>query len=329
MRCTRRTLVTSLLSVCGLCVVLATPHALAQPYPNKPIKILIGFAAGGPTDVIARVLAQDMTATLGQSVIVENRTGANSLIATEAVAQAAPDGNTVLFASLSHNVNPLVMKKVNYDPVKSFVPVTLVATLPMIVVTAANSPSNSVKDLIAAAKAKPGAISYGSAGNGGSAHLAGALLQTQSGAEMIHVPFRGNAPALTEVIAGNVSFMFYPVVGIADFVAQKRLKVLAAGTTARHPDFAGVPTMQEMGLKGFDATAPWVGMLAPAGTPADISKKLNDAIVIALAKPEVRERLRGLGAVVIGGSQEDFRQFLPRDREHWVGVIRAAGIQPE
>ncbi len=326
MRCTRRILVTSML---GLCAALAAPHALAQTYPSKPVKILIGFAAGGPTDVIARVLAQDMTATLGQSVIVENRTGANSLIATEAVAQAVPDGYTVLFASLSHNVNPLVMKKVNYDPVKSFVPVTLVAKLPMIVVTAANSPANSISDLLGMAKTKPGAVSYGSAGNGGSAHLAGALLQTQSGADMTHVPFRGNAPALTEVIAGNVSFMFYPAVGIAEFVAQKRLKVLAVGTATRHPDFANVPTMQEMGLKGFDATAPWVGMLAPAGTPADITKKLNDAIATALAKPEVKERLRGLGAIIIGGSQEDFRQFLPKDREHWVQVIKAAGIQPE
>ena len=327
MHSTRRHVLASALA--AMLAWLNAAPALAQPYPSKPVKILIGFAAGGPTDVIARVLAQDMTATLGQSVIVENRTGANSLIATEAVAQSAPDGYTVLFASLSHNVNPLVMKKVNYDPVKSFVPVTLVAKLPMIVVTGANSPANSVNDLVSMAKAKPGAVSYGSAGNGGSAHLAGALLQTQSGADMTHVPFRGNAPALTEVIAGNVSFMFYPAVGIADFVAQKRLKVLAVGTTARHPDFATVPTMQELGLKGFDATAPWVGMLAPAGTPPEITKNLNDAIATALAKADIKERLRGLGAVIIGGSQEDFRQFLPKDREHWVQVIKAAGIVPE
>jgi len=316
-------------AACACAALLAAGIVHAQPYPNKPVRILVGFAAGGPTDVIARVLAQDMTATLGQSVLVENRTGANSLIATEAVAHAAPDGYNLLFASLSHNVNPLLMKKVGYDPLGDFVPVSLTATLPMVVVVGAGSAAGSVQDLVAHAKASPGAVSFGSAGNGGSAHLAGALLQVQSGAQFTHVPFRGNAPALTDVIAGNVSFMFYPIIGIADFMNQKRVKVLAVGTPARHPDFPGVPTMLEMGYKGFDETAPWVGMLAPAGTPAPVVQKIYEAMNAALAKPEVKERLRGLGAVVVGSSPAEFRAFLPKDKERWTQVIKAANIQPE
>jgi len=197
------------------------------------------------------------------------------------------------------------------------------------VVVGSGSTAGSVQDLVAQAKASPGAVSFGSAGNGGSAHLAGALLQVQSGAQFTHVPFRGNAPALTDVIAGNVSFMFYPIIGIADFMNQKRVKVLAVGTPARHPDFPGVPTMLEMGYKGFDETAPWVGMLAPAGTPAPVVQKIYEAMNAALAKPEVKERLRGLGAVVVGSSPAEFRAFLPKDKERWTQVIKAANIQPE
>jgi len=307
----------------------ASGAAWPQAFPNKPLRILVGFAAGGPTDVIARVLAQEMTQSLGQSVFVENRTGANSLIATEAVAHSAPDGYTLLFASLSHNVNPLLMKKTGYDPLGDFAPISMTATLPMVVVVGSGSPANSVKDLVAAAKADPGKVSFGSAGNGGSAHLAGALLQVQAGAQFTHVPFRGNAPALTDVIAGNVSFMFYPIIGIADFMNQKRVKVLAVGTPARHPDFPGVPTMLELGYKGFDETAPWVGMLAPAGTPAPVVQKIYESMNAALAKPEVRERLRSLGAVIVSDKPAEFRAFLVKDKERWQQVIKAANIQPE
>jgi len=319
-------------ALCAATALLAASlfqAAHAQAFPGKPIRILVGFAAGGPTDVIARVLAQEMTGSLGQSVFVENRTGANSLIATEAVAKSPADGYTLLFASLSHNVNPLLMKKVGYDPLGDFAPVSMTATLPMVVVVGSGSQAGSVKELVAMAKAQPGAISFGSAGNGGSAHLAGALLQVQSGAQFTHVPFRGNAPALTDVIAGNVSFMFYPIIGIADFMNQKRVKVLAVGTPSRHPDFPGVPTMLEMGYKGFDETAPWVGMLAPAGTPVPVVQKIHEAMNAALAKPEVKERLRGLGAVVVGNNPAEFRAFLVKDKERWQQVIKAANIQPE
>jgi tripartite-type tricarboxylate transporter receptor subunit TctC len=292
--------------------------------------MLIGFAAGGPTDVIGRILAQHMTSTMGQSVVVENRTGANSLIATREVAKAKPDGYTVLFASLSHNVNRLLLnEKAEYEPLGSFAPVSLVANLPLVVVTAYDAPYKTLQDLIAAAKSKPEAVSYGSAGNGGSAHLAGALMATMTDTKMVHVPFRGNAPALTEVMAGRVSFMFYPMIGIAGHVADKRLRVLAVGSSKPMPDFPGVPTMDASGFPDFEQTAPWVGMLAPAGTPKAIVDQLNAALKKALAQPEIIKRMKDLGASPIGDTPDEFRAFLVKDSERWARVIKASGIKAD
>ena len=271
-----------------------------------------------------------MTATLGQSVVVENRTGANSLIATREVAKAKPDGYTVLFASLSHNVNRLLLnEKAEYEPLGSFAPVSLVANLPLVVATAYDSPYKTLQDLIAAAKSKPEAISYGSAGNGGSAHLAGALMATMTDSKMVHVPFRGNAPALTEVMAGRVSFMFYPMIGIAGQVADKRLRVLAVGSSKPMPDFPGVPTMDASGFPDFEQTAPWVGMLAPAGTPKAIVDQLNAALKKALAQPEIIKRMKDLGASPIGDTPDEFRAFLVKDSERWARVIKASGIKAD
>ncbi len=312
----------------ALCLLIGSP-AIAQEFPTKPIRIVVGFAAGGPTDVIARILAQDMTAMWGQPVIVDNRTGANSLIATETVAQATPDGYTLLFASLSHNVNAILLPNVKYGPLKSFAPVSLAAVLPLLLVAKTDAPFNTVQDLIKLAKAKPGDVTYGSAGNGGSAHLAAALLETSSGTKMTHVPFRGNAPALTEVMAGRVTFMFYPMIGIQDFVQSKRLKVAAVGTAKRHPDYPSVPTMAESGFPGFEDTAPWVGLLAPARTPPAIVSRLNDALRKSIAKPESKKRLEALGAITIGDTPAEFTAFLQKDSDRWARVIKAAGVKAE
>jgi len=311
--------------------LLVTTQVVAQPYPNKPIRIIIGFAPGGPTDVLIRVVAQDMSTSLGQGVAVENRPGANSLIGTQAVARAPGDGYTLLGTTLAHNVNHILMgpEKTQYDPIKDFTAVSLVGLLPLVVVTKPDSPFNSLQDIIAAAKAKPGEISYGSAGNGGSAHLAAALLETRSNTKMIHVPFKGNAPALTEVMAGRVSFMFYPMVGIADQVGQKRLKVLAITTDKRHPDFPDAPTTAEAGFPGFDEYTTGVGIAAPAGVPAPVVAKLNEAIRASLAKPETLQRLRQLGAIAAPSSPDEFRAWLQKDRERWERVIRAAKVTAE
>ena len=206
-----------------LCITLCASLAFAQDFPAKPLRLVIGYAAGGPTDVIGRLIAQDMAASLGQPVVVENKTGANGLIGTLEVKKAPADGYTLLVTTLSHNVNAILLgDKKPYDPLKDFTPISLVAFLPMVMVTAADSPFNTVQDVISAAKGRPGEISYGSAGNGGSAHLAGALLATLTHTQMTHVPFRGNAPALTAVMAGRVSYMFYPMIGITEQIAQKR-----------------------------------------------------------------------------------------------------------
>lgn len=315
--------VAMILAVCPLV-------AAAQPYPSKPVKIVIGFAAGGPTDVIARVIAQDMTASLGQAFIVENRPGANAIIATEFVARAAPDGYTVLFSSLSLLVNAILLEgRAKYDPFKDFAPISNAALLPMVIVTGPQSPFNSMRELIALAKAKPGELSYGTSGHGGSTHLAGAMLENATGTKMINVPFKGNGPALAEVMGGRVTFMFYPAVGIAEQVAAKRLKVLAVATAAPHADFPGVPTMAEAGLSGFEATAPWVGMLAPAGTPAPIVNRLSEAMRKSIARPETRERMKQLGAITVGDTPAEFAAFLKKDHERWAQVIKASGVKAE
>jgi tripartite-type tricarboxylate transporter receptor subunit TctC len=311
-------------------VALAAAPATAQSYPTKPVRIIVGFAAGGPTDVIARLMAQDMTASLGQAVIVENRPGANAIIATDAVARSAPDGYTLLFSSLSLLVNAILSPdKVKYDPFKDFAPVSNAAVLPMVVVTSPETKLNSMQELLAAAKAKPGELTYGTPGQGGSAHLAGALLENLSGTKMTNVPFKGNAPALAEVMAGRVTFMFYPIIGIANHVQAKKLKVLAVGTPKRHPDFPDVPTMAESGFPGFEETAPWVGILAPAGTPAAVINRLSEEMRKSLARPETQERMKALGAVTVGDTPAEFQAFLQKDYERWARVIKAAGVKAE
>ena len=302
----------------------------SQEYPNKPVKFVVGFGAGGPTDVIARIVAQDLTQQMGQAFLVENRPGANAIIATELVARSAPDGYTMLFSSLSLLVNSILPgSKVNYDPFKDFAPVSNAAVLPMVVVTSPETRVNSIQELISRAKEKPGELSYGTSGHAGSTHLAGAMLENFTGTKMINVPFKGNGPALAEVMAGRVTFMFYPAVGIADLVSQKRLKVLAVGTKAPWSDFPGVPTLEEMGLRGFDATAPWVGVLAPAGTPAAVVNRVSAEMRKSLAKPETQARMKQLGAITVADSPSEFAAFLRKDHERWAQVIKTSGIKAE
>ena len=319
---------TSVLAAVALCVLAGGVGA--QSYPSKPVKIVVGFAAGGPTDVIARIVAQDLSTSLGQSFVVENRPGANAIIATEAVARSASDGYTLLFSSLSLLVNAILMEgKVHYDPFKDFAPVSNAAVLPMVVVTSPETRIASMQDLIVLAKAKPGELSYATSGNGGSTHLAGAMLENFTGTKMINVPFKGNGPALAEVMAGRVTFMFYPIVGIADQVSAKKLKVLAVGTPRPHADFPAVPTLEQSGLPGFEETAPWVGMLAPAGTPAAIVNRLGEEMRKSLAKAETKERFRALGAVTVADTPAEFAAFLKKDYERWARVIQASGVKAE
>lgn len=327
----KTTLKTFLVAACAAVCMAASGVAGAQNYPTKPIRLLIGFAAGGPTDVIGRIVAQDMTTILGQPVTVENKTGANALIATQEAKRAAPDGYTILMTTLSHNVNAILMADQKpYDPIADFATVSLVAYLPLVMVTAYESPYKSVQDVITAAKAKPQEVSYASAGNGGSAHLAAALVETQSGTKMTHVPFRGNAPALTEVMAGRVNFMFYPMVGIVNWVKERKLKVLAVSTERPHPDYPGVPTMAQAGFPGFEQYTQGLGIVAPAKTPPAVVNRLNQAVRASLGKPETKDKFKELGAIVEGGSTPaEFQAFLQKDAERWARVIKAAGVKAE
>ena len=302
----------------------------ADAYPNKPIRLLVGFAAGGPTDVIARVLAKDMSQTLGQSIVVDNKAGASSMIATREVKTAAPDGYTLLFSSLGLNVNPILIgEQAGYNPKTDFTPISNAATLPLVAVTAFDAPIKNMPDLLKKARSKPEAVSFASSGNGGSGHLAGELLATLAKSKMLHVPYKGNGPALLEVMAGRVDYMFYPVIGIADNIAAKRLAILAVGTAKRLPQFPDTPTMSESGFPGFEETAPWVGLLGPAKMPAAMVAQLNDAMVKALAKPDVRAQLEKLGAVIVGDSPTAFTAYLKRDYDRWENVIKSAAIKAE
>jgi tripartite-type tricarboxylate transporter receptor subunit TctC len=310
--------------------IFLTTAIKAQDYPAKPVRFVVGFGAGGPTDIIARIVAQDLTVSMGQPFLVENRPGANAIIATDYVARAAPDGYTMLFSSLSLLVNSILPgSKVSYDPFRDFAPVSDAAVLPQVVVASPQMPFSSLGELIALAKQKPGELSYATSGHAGSTHLAGAMLENATGTKMINVPFKGNGPALTEVMAGRVTFMFYPAVGIADLVAQKRLKVLAVATAKPWADFAGVPTMEQLGLHGFEATAPWVGLLAPAGTPPAIVEKVSAEMRKSLARPETLARMKQLGAIVVADSPAEFSAFLKKDHERWAQVIKTSGIKAE
>ena len=318
---TRRSLLVAALT--GLC----SASAWSQAYPTKPIKLLLGFAPGGPLDVYTRVLAQDLSIALGQNVVVENRSGASGQIATDAVAQAEPDGYTLLSTASTFIVNPILMNKPKPDPLKDFVAVSHTAVLPTVLVVAQDSPANSVQDIVKMARGAH--VTYASAGNGGPAHLAGALLAHSTGTPMTHVPFRGAAPAIAEVMSGRVTFTFYTMSGLKEFVTAKRVKPLAITAARRHPDFPNVPTMTEAGIGGFDNVGAWFGIVAPAGTPAAIVARLNSAIDQSLAKPEVRERLVGMGMVPVGGPPSAFKTFLEQDSVRWTALIKAADIKAE
>ena len=318
---TRRTLIA--LAVAGV----GGSSAWSQAYPTKPIKLLIGFAAGGPLDLYTRILAQDMAIGLGQPVVVENRAGASGQIATDAVAQAEPDGYTLLSTASTFIVNPILMNKPKPDPLKDFVAVSHTAVLPTVLVVAQDSAANSVQDIVKMARTSH--VTYASAGNGGPAHLAGALLAHGTGTAMTHVPFKGAAPAIAEVMSGRVTYTFYTMSGLKEYVAAKRVKPLAITAAARHPDFPTVPTMTEAGISGFDNVGAWFGIVAPAGTPPAVVARLNAVIDRSLAKPEVHEKLVGMSMVPVGGSPSAFKTFLEQDSVRWTALIKAADIKAE
>ena len=322
-----RQLCSSLFSVAALAAALSGAPVHAQE--GQPIKLLIGFAAGGPTDVIGRLIGGEAGQSLKQPVVVENLTGASGNVATMALLKAPPDGNTLLVTSLTHNVNTvLIPEQTKYDPINDFVPVSQAVTLFGALIVPYDSPFNSVADLLAKANT-PGGVSYGSAGIGGSGHLAAALLASRAPGTMIHVPFRGNAPAMVEVMAGRVDFMFFPMVGLQQMVQVRKLRVLAVTTAERRPDYPNAPTMAEAGFPGFEGYSNYIGFMTPKGTPPAVAARLHAAIKAAMAKPAVRDQLLSLGAGPVGSSPQEFAAFIVEDRKRWAELISTAKIKAE
>ncbi len=313
-------------AILALVAAPASP-AFAQAFPTKPVKLVVPFPPGGPLDVIGRLIAQRLTEAWGQSVVVDNRPGAGGNIGADVVAKSAPDGYTVVMGALStHAVNPHLFSKLPYDPVKDFAPITLVAITPNVLVVNPSLPVHSVKELIAYAKAHPGKLAFGSGSNGSAGHLAGELLKVDTGIDMIHVPFKGGAPATQALLAGDTQLMFDNLANATPHVKAGKLRALAVTTAERSRLAPDLPTMAEAGVPGFDI-ATWFGLLAPAGTPRDIVAKWNAEVTRILNAPEMRERLMAQGAEPAPTTPDQFAQFIGSELVKYGRIVKASGAK--
>jgi tripartite-type tricarboxylate transporter receptor subunit TctC len=306
----------------------ATP-SFAQSFPEKPIRFVVGFTPGGPSDILARALGQKLGERWSQQVVIENRPGAGGNVAAEAVAKSAPDGYTWLLGNNSIlATNQSLYRSLGYDPVKDFAPVSLVAVQPNILVVNPQVPARSVTELITLAKKNPGKLNYASSGSGAAAHLAGELFKTMTGVDMVHVPYKGAQPALTDVIAGQVQLMFATSASVIPFIQAGRLRALAVTTARRSASVPDLPTVAEAGVPGFEAIT-WHGVVVPAATPAPLVERLNRDIVSALAQPDLRERLAALGAEVRAGTPREFADYIASEIPKWSKVVRESGARIE
>jgi tripartite-type tricarboxylate transporter receptor subunit TctC len=315
--------------IVAIALALTMGASLAQDYPNKPIRMLVPFAPGGAVDTTARVLAQAMQQRVNWQFVIENRPGGNGFIATTAVAKAAPDGYTLLMAHTGEfAVNPALFDNVPYDLERDFVAITMVSDSPMLYLATAGAPFNTFQELVAQAKAKPGAISFGSAGNGSINHLAGEWLAQAAGIQLLHVPYKGGAPAATDVLAGQVPIGFAPIPSFAPHIASGKVRGLAVSSLQRSPLLPGVPTVSESGLGGFEMN-PWFGVLAPASVAPDIVAKLNTEIVRVLRAPEVAQQFASQGVESAPSTPQEFAAVIRSDLQKWGKVIAAEGIKGE
>jgi tripartite-type tricarboxylate transporter receptor subunit TctC len=304
------------------------PACAQQAYPVKPIRIISPFAPGGGNDALARTVAHKLTENLKQQVIVESRPGANGIIGTEAAARAAPDGYTLVLIPSGHTVNPSIYKKLPFDSVKDFTPVSLAGWSPLVLAVHPSLPVKNVKELIAFAKTRPGALTYGTAGVGSSGHLAGAMFDTLTGTKLTHIPYKGMGLALTDVIAGQVSMVFGTSLSTVPQVRSGRLRGLAVTGAQRSGALPELPTVAEAGVPGYEASL-WYGFVGPARMPADIVRRLNTEIVAALAQPDVRQRLSDQGVEARSSSPEEFARLIAADLERWPKVVERAGVKAD
>lgn len=318
-----------LVPLCSLTLAAAFPAAAAEPYPNKPIRLIVPYAAGGGTDVMARAFAQRLASALSVQIVVENRTGAGGNIAASAVAKAAPDGYTLFFGAAGPlAVNPALYDKLPFDPVKDFAPIGLVGSMALFLTVPASMPVKSVKDLVALAKAKPGQLNYASAGIGGTTHLAMEVLKTETGANLTHVPYKGTAAGVADMLGGNIQVIFDAWTSTSPHVESGKLKYLAVSTAARSALAPQVPTMAESGFPGFNLFV-WYGILAPAGTPSEVVDKLGRETLKVMAQPELKEAFARLGMEPMSGGPEPFGAFIRSETVKWAKIVRDAGAKAE
>ena len=308
-------------------VAFSTGEAVAL-YPERIIRLIVPFAPGGGTDVVARTLAQDMAKDLGVTVMIENKPGAGTIIGTQAVATSAPDGYTVLMGTFSHAVNPTLNSKLPYDPHRDFAPVALIARSFNVVVVNPKSPIKSIADLIAAAKASPGKLSYGTFGTGTSAHLAGELFKDMAKVDLTTVPYKGAAPAITDLIGGQIDVMFTTVASAASLIESGQLRAIAVTSAERSPAFPQLPTVAEAGVPGYAAES-WYGLFVPARTPADIIDRLNKSAAVAVQSETFKKLGVNEGLVVIARPPEELDRYVRSEEERWRRVIKEAGIKIE
>ncbi len=309
--------------------VSAIGPVLAQ-YPDHPIKVIVPFAPGGGTDLVARTLGVTMAEELRQAIVIENKPGGSTIIGTDALAKSPADGYTLVVATLAHAVNPSLKAKLPYSQDKDFAPVILVGVSPNVVVVSADSPYKTFADFLAAAKANPGKLSYASQGGGTSAHLAGELFNSIAGTKLTHVPYKGAGPALTDVIGGQVDVMFATASAVGSLVDAGKLRALAVTTTTRSPtaQLAKLPTVAESGVPGYSAGS-WYGYFAPAGTPPDVINKLNASIKKSAQSTAFKNRVEGEGLVIKTGTPDEFAKFVKAEELRWRAVVKSANIAPE
>jgi tripartite-type tricarboxylate transporter receptor subunit TctC len=301
--------------------------ARAQAYPSRPVRIVVGFAPGGPSDILARLMGQWLSERLGRPVVIENRPGASSNIATETVVRAAPDGYTLLMVSTTNAINATLYDKLNFDFLHDIAPIAAITREPHAIVVNPSVPAKTIPEFLAYAKANPGKINMASPGNGTGPHMAGELFKTMTGVDMVHVPYRGAGPAYTDLLGGQVQVMFPGPASSIGYIRAGQLRVLAVTTTTRFELLPDVPTVGEF-VPGYEASS-WFGIGAPRNTPVEIIDRLNKEINAGLADPKIKARFADLGATVIPGSPADFGKLIAAETEKWATVIKFAGIKPE
>lgn len=313
-------------AACALAAALLAGAAHAQGYPARPVRLIVPFAAGGNADILARVLAQRLAEHLGQQVVVDNRGGANGVIGTELAAKAAPDGHTLLFVASGHAINPGLYAKLPFDPVRDFSPVAQVSTTPLVLAVSNGIGARTVKELVALARARPGALSFATQGNGSPGHLAGVLFNSANGIDIVHVPYKSTAQALTDLAAGRVQVMYPSLTAALPHVRAGKVQALAITSAQRSPRLPELPTVAESGLAGYEAGI-WNGVLAPARTPEPIVARLNAAIVAIVQEGGVAERIAALGAHPAPSTPERFATFIAAEIRKWGRVIREGGVR--